>query len=49
VLEKGVLRKVVGSSMEEETVGWRKLHNKKFHDLQYSIIIMYVIILRRIK
>jgi len=44
-----MLRKVLGSIREEETGGWRKLHNKKLHDLQYSLIIMYVIVLRRIK
>jgi hypothetical protein len=49
VLEKGMLRKALGSSREEETGGWRKLRNKKLHDLQYLLIIMYVIILRRIK
>jgi hypothetical protein len=48
MLEKGMLRKVLGSSREEETGGWRKLHNKKLHDLQYFLIIMYVIALRRI-
>lgn len=27
---------------EEDTGGWRKLHNKDPHDLQYSLIIMYI-------
>jgi hypothetical protein len=49
VLEKGMLRKVLGSSRVEEMGGWRKLHNKELHDLQYSLIIMYVVILKRIK
>jgi hypothetical protein len=49
VLEKGMLRKVLGSSRLEETGGWRNLHNKELHDLQYSLIIMYTVILKRIK
>ena len=34
-----VLRKVFGSSWEEVTLVWRKLHNENLHDLHSSNII----------
>jgi hypothetical protein len=42
VLEKGMLRNVLVSRRKEETGDWTKLHNKELHDLQYSLIIMYI-------
>jgi hypothetical protein len=36
VFENGVLRRISGPKRDEVTRGWRKLHNKKFHDF-YSL------------
>jgi hypothetical protein len=33
VFENRVLRKIFGSKRDEETGGWRKLHNEKLHNL----------------
>jgi hypothetical protein len=32
VFENKVLRKIFGPKRDEETVGWRKLHNEELHD-----------------
>jgi hypothetical protein len=39
VFDDRVLRKVFGSSWEEVTLVWRKLHNENLHDLRSSNII----------
>jgi hypothetical protein len=36
VFEKRVIRRIFGPKRDEVTGGWRKLHNKKLHDL-YSL------------
>jgi hypothetical protein len=42
VFENSVLRRILGSKRDEETGGWRKLHNEELHNLYSSpgIIIM---------
>jgi len=37
MFESRVLRKVVGSMMEEITGDWRKLHTEELHDLYSSL------------
>jgi hypothetical protein len=37
MFENRVLRKIVGSMMEEITCDWRKLHTEEFHDLYASL------------
>ena len=39
MFDGGVLRKIFGSSWEEVTGVWRKLHNENLHDLHSSNII----------
>ena len=39
VFDDRVLRKVFGSSWEEVTLVWRKMHNENLHDLHSSNII----------
>jgi hypothetical protein len=39
VFDDRVLRKIFGSSWEEVTLVWRKLHNENLHDLHSSNII----------
>jgi hypothetical protein len=34
VFENRVLRRIFGAKMDEETGGWRKLHNEELHNLQ---------------
>jgi hypothetical protein len=41
------LRKIFGPKRDEETGGWRKLHNEKFHNLYSSKSIIRVIKSRR--
>jgi hypothetical protein len=36
IFENRVLRKIVGSMMEEITGDWRKLHTEELHDLYSS-------------
>jgi hypothetical protein len=36
VFENRVLRRIFGPKRDEETGGWRKLHNEELHNLYYS-------------
>jgi hypothetical protein len=36
VFENRVLRRIFGPQRDEVTREWRKLHNEKLHDLDYS-------------
>jgi hypothetical protein len=36
VFENRVLRRIFGPKWDEETGGWRKLHNEELHNLYYS-------------
>jgi hypothetical protein len=49
VFENMVLRKVFGPQRDEVTGEWRKLHNKKLHDLYCSPNIVRVIKSRRMR
>jgi hypothetical protein len=44
-----VLRRIVGPKRDEETGGWRKLHNEELHDLYYSPSIIRIIKSRRMR
>jgi hypothetical protein len=42
VFEKRVLRRIFGPKRDEETGGWRKLHNEELHKiLTYFILSLY--------
>ena len=43
VFENRVLRRIFGSTKDEVTGEWRKLHNKEFSDMYYSSNIVLVI------
>jgi hypothetical protein len=43
VFENRVLRRIFGPKRDEETVGWRKLHNEELHNLYSSPSIIRVI------
>jgi hypothetical protein len=49
VFENSVLRRIFGPKRDEETGGWRKLHNEELHDLHSSPRIGRVIKARRTK
>jgi len=49
VFENRVLRKIFGSKGDNTTGDWRRLHNRKFHDLYYSRNIIQEIKLRRMR
>jgi hypothetical protein len=36
VIENGVLRRIFGPKRDEETGGWRKLHNEELRNLYFS-------------
>jgi hypothetical protein len=36
VFENRVLRTIFGPNRNEETGGWRKLHNEELHNLKFS-------------
>jgi hypothetical protein len=38
-----VLRRILGPKRDEETGGWRKLHNKELHDLYFLASIIRII------
>jgi hypothetical protein len=42
VFENRVLRRIFGLKRDEVTEGWRKLHNKEFHDLYCSLIVIRI-------
>jgi hypothetical protein len=49
VLEKRVLRRIFGSKRDEETGGWRKLHNEELHNLYSSPSIIRTIKSRKMR
>jgi hypothetical protein len=49
VFENKVLRRIFGPKKHEVTGGWRKLHNKKLHDLYSSPSIIIIIKSRRMR
>jgi hypothetical protein len=49
VFENRVLRKIFGPKSNEVTGGWRKLHNEKLRDLDYSSSIIRMIKSRRMR
>jgi hypothetical protein len=49
VAEKRVLRRIFGLKREEMMEGWRKLQNKKLHDLYSSASMIRIIELRRMR
>jgi hypothetical protein len=42
IVWKRVLRKILGSMLEEVARGWRKLHNEELHDIFFSLNIIKV-------
>jgi hypothetical protein len=49
VFEIRVLRRIFGTKRDEETGGWRKLHNEELHDLYSSPSIIRIIKSRRMR
>jgi hypothetical protein len=49
VFENRVLRRIFGPKWDEVTGEWRKLHNKKLHDLYSSPSIIRIIKLQRMR
>jgi hypothetical protein len=49
VFENRVLRRIFGSKRDEETGGWRKLHNDELHNLYSSPSIIRIIKSKRMK
>jgi hypothetical protein len=49
VIENTVLRRIFGPKRDEVTGGWRKLHNKKLHDLCSLPSIIRIIKSRRMR
>jgi hypothetical protein len=49
VCENRVLRRIFGTKRDEETGGWRKLHNEELHKLYSSPSIIRIINSRRMK
>jgi hypothetical protein len=49
VLENKVLRRIFGPKRDEETGGWRKLHNERLNNLYSSPSIIQVIKSRRMR
>jgi hypothetical protein len=49
VFENRVLRRIFGPKRDEETGGWRKLHNEEFHNLCSSPSIIRIIKPRRMR
>jgi hypothetical protein len=43
VFENRVLRRIFGPTRDEETGGWRKLHNEELHNLYSSPSIIRII------
>jgi hypothetical protein len=49
VIENRVLRRIFGPKKDEETGGWRKLHNEELRNLYSSPSIITIITSRRIR
>jgi hypothetical protein len=49
VFENRVLRRIFGPKRDEETGGWRKLHNEEIHNLYSSPSIIRIIKSRRMR
>jgi hypothetical protein len=49
VFENRVLRRICGPKRDEETGGWRKLHNEELHNLYSSPSIIRVIKSKRMR
>jgi hypothetical protein len=49
VFEKRVLRRIFWPKWEEVTGEWSKLHNEELNDLYYSLNIVWVIKLRKMR
>jgi hypothetical protein len=49
VFENRVLRRIFGPKRDEETGGWRKLHNEELHNLYFSPSIIRMIKSRRMR
>jgi hypothetical protein len=47
--ENGVLRRIFGPKRDEETGGWRKLHNEELHNSYSSPSIIRIIKSRRMR
>jgi hypothetical protein len=47
--ENRVLRRIIGPKRDEETGGWRKLHNEELHNLYSSPSIIGIIKSRRMR
>jgi hypothetical protein len=49
VSENRVLRRIFGPKWDEETGGWRKLHNEELHNLYSSPSVIRIIKSRRMR
>jgi hypothetical protein len=49
VFENRVLRRIFGPKTDEETGGWRKLHNEELHNMYSSPSIIRIIKSRRMR
>jgi hypothetical protein len=49
VFENRVLRRIFGPKRDEETGGWRKLHNEELHNLYSSPSMIKMIKSRRMR
>jgi hypothetical protein len=49
VFENSMLRRIFGPKREQETGGWRKLHNEELHNLYFSLSIIRMIKSRRMR
>jgi hypothetical protein len=49
VFENRMLRRLFGPKRDEETGGWRKLHNEEFHNLYSSPSVITMIRPKRMK
>jgi hypothetical protein len=49
VLEKRVLRRIFGRKRDQVTRGWRKLHNEKLHNMNFSPSVIWMIKSRRMR
>jgi hypothetical protein len=49
VFENRVLRRIFGPKRDEETAGWRQLHNEELHNLYSSPSIIRIIKSRRMR